>query len=292
MKKYINTLFICALVLFFGTSFAFAETKNRQGIGCTSEAKLCSDGSSVGRTGPNCEFAKCPSGDDRFFERDNGMLKKEKIKDNIEKNKLEKEDLEDDEEINDDTDTEEATEIQREQIKAEIEKIREEAKQKIEALREKIRSEKNKIKAKISEARIIGREQALQRFDFAIEKLNALKDNVKAKITKLEAQGINVEKAKEQVVIAETKVVEAKIKVAEASTLLSASVNELTKENKAKLKKLTQETQALIKDAHQALNEAIKFLKSEIKNRIETTKLKKALVETEDVNSATKETKQ
>lgn len=28
---------------------------------CTLEAKICPDGSSVGRTGPNCEFAPCPS---------------------------------------------------------------------------------------------------------------------------------------------------------------------------------------------------------------------------------------
>ena len=28
---------------------------------CTQEAKLCPDGSSVGRTGPNCDFAACPS---------------------------------------------------------------------------------------------------------------------------------------------------------------------------------------------------------------------------------------
>lgn len=27
---------------------------------CTMEAKQCSDGSFVGRSGPNCEFAKCP----------------------------------------------------------------------------------------------------------------------------------------------------------------------------------------------------------------------------------------
>ena len=27
---------------------------------CTAEAKLCPDGSSVGRVGPNCEFAPCP----------------------------------------------------------------------------------------------------------------------------------------------------------------------------------------------------------------------------------------
>lgn len=29
-------------------------------VQCTMEAKLCSDGSAVGRTGPNCEFTKCP----------------------------------------------------------------------------------------------------------------------------------------------------------------------------------------------------------------------------------------
>ena len=30
------------------------------GIACTMEAKECPDGSYVGRTGPNCEFEKCP----------------------------------------------------------------------------------------------------------------------------------------------------------------------------------------------------------------------------------------
>lgn len=32
-------------------------------IACTQEAKLCSDGSAVGRTGPRCEFALCPKED-------------------------------------------------------------------------------------------------------------------------------------------------------------------------------------------------------------------------------------
>ena len=27
---------------------------------CTADAKICPDGSAVGRTGPNCEFAQCP----------------------------------------------------------------------------------------------------------------------------------------------------------------------------------------------------------------------------------------
>ncbi|HEY4522467.1 MAG TPA: hypothetical protein VJH91_02425 [Candidatus Paceibacterota bacterium] len=33
---------------------------NVGGQQCTQEAKMCPDGSSVGRTGPNCEFALCP----------------------------------------------------------------------------------------------------------------------------------------------------------------------------------------------------------------------------------------
>lgn len=36
------------------------EAENKKQV-CTQEAKLCSDGSAVGRTGPNCEFATCPS---------------------------------------------------------------------------------------------------------------------------------------------------------------------------------------------------------------------------------------
>ncbi|MFZ1987529.1 MAG: hypothetical protein WAV21_00645 [Minisyncoccia bacterium] len=31
-----------------------------QMVACTEEAKMCPDGSAVGRTGPNCEFAECP----------------------------------------------------------------------------------------------------------------------------------------------------------------------------------------------------------------------------------------
>jgi len=29
-------------------------------VACTMEAKICPDGSAVGRTGPNCEFTPCP----------------------------------------------------------------------------------------------------------------------------------------------------------------------------------------------------------------------------------------
>lgn len=36
------------------------QTPPMNNTACTQEAKVCPDGSSVGRTGPNCEFAPCP----------------------------------------------------------------------------------------------------------------------------------------------------------------------------------------------------------------------------------------
>ena len=43
------------------STFKFLETgPSPTTRACTMEAKLCSDGSYVGRTGPNCEFAPCP----------------------------------------------------------------------------------------------------------------------------------------------------------------------------------------------------------------------------------------
>jgi len=38
-----------------------ADKKGDRGVACTMEAKQCPDGSYVGRIGPNCEFASCPS---------------------------------------------------------------------------------------------------------------------------------------------------------------------------------------------------------------------------------------
>lgn len=37
-----------------------SQTPGNNQRACTEEAKLCPDGSAVGRTGPNCEFTACP----------------------------------------------------------------------------------------------------------------------------------------------------------------------------------------------------------------------------------------
>ena len=51
-KKYFNQIL---------STFKFLDaTPTPISKACTMEAKICPDGSSVGRTGPNCEFSPCP----------------------------------------------------------------------------------------------------------------------------------------------------------------------------------------------------------------------------------------
>jgi hypothetical protein len=56
MKNIIIVLFVVGIIGGIGW-YAF---KLRDRTACTLEAKLCPDGSSVGRTGPDCRFAPCP----------------------------------------------------------------------------------------------------------------------------------------------------------------------------------------------------------------------------------------
>lgn len=45
----------------FDQILATFKFTDQEKAACTQEAKLCPDGSSVGRTGPNCEFSPCPN---------------------------------------------------------------------------------------------------------------------------------------------------------------------------------------------------------------------------------------
>jgi len=63
MKSISIKLFvILVLVLLAGTLFLSTRKQPIPGeqVACTMEAKLCPDGSYVGRSGPRCEFAECP----------------------------------------------------------------------------------------------------------------------------------------------------------------------------------------------------------------------------------------
>ena len=62
MSKIFLLVVIAAVVISIGGSAYWYLSKPQPAqIACTQEAKLCPDGSYVGRTGPNCEFAACPT---------------------------------------------------------------------------------------------------------------------------------------------------------------------------------------------------------------------------------------
>jgi len=157
----------------------------------------------------------------------------------------------------------------RAQMKERVEAMRMEAKQKMDALRVQIKGEKDAAKARIKELRITGREQALTRFDTAVERINNLKNKVDAYILTLEAKGLDTAEAKSFLATANAKLNDATAKIAEMNALLSASIDELSKENRTKLVTLAQDTQKLIREAHLALGDAVKSLKDAVRKKVE-----------------------
>ncbi|MFA6424458.1 MAG: hypothetical protein WCV83_04075 [Candidatus Magasanikbacteria bacterium] len=68
MNKKLQFALLIAILLFVGlgvyliykVSRLLFNTNAAAPVTCDMMAKLCPDGSAVGRTGPNCEFAPCP----------------------------------------------------------------------------------------------------------------------------------------------------------------------------------------------------------------------------------------
>jgi len=75
--RHISTLIgliiiIAVAIIIFGSIFVYqyfatpkASNQSQNSVACTMEAKVCPDGSFVGRTGPNCEFSACPATADK-----------------------------------------------------------------------------------------------------------------------------------------------------------------------------------------------------------------------------------
>jgi hypothetical protein len=61
-KKTLVGIIVIVVMAVLGTAgyFAYKQFSKPKQVACTMEAKVCPDGSFVGRVGPNCEFAECP----------------------------------------------------------------------------------------------------------------------------------------------------------------------------------------------------------------------------------------
>jgi len=66
MKKSLIILVAVTLIIigvglaYWQLNWQLNKTAMPDQVACTEEAKICPDGSAVGRQGPNCEFAECP----------------------------------------------------------------------------------------------------------------------------------------------------------------------------------------------------------------------------------------
>jgi len=70
MNKKISTPLAISIIVVLAVSvigvvlayqyYFMPKISDQKPIACTKEAKICPDGSTVGRTGPNCEFTPCP----------------------------------------------------------------------------------------------------------------------------------------------------------------------------------------------------------------------------------------
>lgn len=56
------TIALILVAAFWFMNVRVARAPVNGGYVCTQDAKLCPDGSYVGRTGPDCQFAACPAG--------------------------------------------------------------------------------------------------------------------------------------------------------------------------------------------------------------------------------------
>lgn len=57
---YVGLIFIAILGIYVTLNYKFINTETNLSIVCNTEAKMCPDGSYVGRTGLDCHFAACP----------------------------------------------------------------------------------------------------------------------------------------------------------------------------------------------------------------------------------------
>lgn len=63
MKSFIITIVSLVILLGIGIYYWNRDDANldEEQVFCTMDAKMCPDGSYVGRVAPSCEFAACPS---------------------------------------------------------------------------------------------------------------------------------------------------------------------------------------------------------------------------------------
>lgn len=151
----------------------------------------------------------------------------------------------------------------RETIKDEIEAKRESIKNSVEERRQ---NATNKIKERIDQFV----QNIVDRYEAAVNRLEKLAERIDSRISKMEADKIDVKKAKELMVTAKSKIATAKTSIASITTTIgtNATTTALMKEEFKAIKIQVEKAKEDIKAAHQALIKVVENLKPG-KNKIE-----------------------
>jgi ABC-type transporter Mla subunit MlaD len=162
-------------------------------------------------------------------------------------------------------------EQKRETLKTEIEKRKTEFKTEINNKKEEIKSEVEKRKegaiSQIKERLAKFTSNTVERFNAAIDRLEKLAQRIDSRIGKLEAEGVNVSKAKELMVIAKLKIETAKTSVSgislqsELTASSTATSTAMIKKDFDGLRAQLDKAKTDIKAAHAALVDVVNNLK-------------------------------
>lgn len=208
--KYSVSLTLVLLSLVFGY-IAYAEestNNNQQQKVCTQDAKMCSDGSYVGRSGPDCEFVCLEEKNNT--NREEFKDENKKIKDDLKSNLLEKK-IKIDEII-------QSAKEKRGDFKVEVEMIKEQAKLKIAVMKTNLKEDLKIIKnenKKISAEKIVNIIQELnikltENLSEKIDKIENVLINIESRVSKAENKGLNVSSVKIEIEKAKVDIVQAK----------------------------------------------------------------------------------
>ncbi|HLP86276.1 MAG TPA: hypothetical protein VK153_00135 [Candidatus Paceibacterota bacterium] len=276
MKKYINlsvSSIIIILSLFVGVvSHAEEEaeettsntaTVSNTPVACTMDAKLCPDGSYVGRVGPNCEFAKCPEPREvktrANIEARNALRVENKEKRDEVKNEIKNLSAENKAKL-------EAmitsVKEQREEFKANLEVKKEEAKTKMAEMKEKLKTDLNVIKdekKKTSAEKIVTSLQALNvklttNLSAKVDQIENVLVSIQSRITKGEEKGLDVTSVKAEVE-------KAKIAIENARKAISTQTSKTYEVKVTSESTLKTEMQAL----RDLFNKDIKIVRDQVK---------------------------
>ena len=235
-------------------------------VSCTMEAKLCPDGVTyVGRTLPNCEFAKCPG---EISNVKSDELKKEvnSIKNSFEANWEEKK-VQLEQII-------QSVKNKREEFKTELTASKEQVKSKIAEMKANFKESLSKIKdenKKISAEKIVSIIQDLNtkstdNLSNKIDQIENVLVSIESRISKAESNGLDVTLVKGEVEKAKTAIAEARtaILTQTAKVYTTSVTDEATL--RAEMKKLRDTYSADIK----AVREKVKLAHVAVRNTATT----------------------